>query len=156
MVGNKIRFRTQEFFNPFFRFIGIVFIGLSIFLIFTSWMVFPIFFILGLVMATTRYWIEINLREENLHDYLWILGFRKGETIDIAEIDYLYLTKSKYSREYGFFPRAYEYGHLYNGYIKLKNEEKRMICYGKSKDRILTKLHLISKALNLEIKNYSE
>ncbi|MFC2124100.1 hypothetical protein ACFLU5_04745 [Bacteroidota bacterium] len=156
MSKNIIRFRTQEFFNPYFRFIGIVFIGLAVTLIFLNWIISPIFLILGILLSTTHYWIEINLDDRKLHDYLWISGFRKGEKIDITEIDYLYLTKSKYSREYGFFPRAYEYGYLYNGYSKLKNEEKLLIGYSKKKDSILRKLERISKELNLEIKDYSD
>ena len=156
MSENRIRFRTQEFFNPWFRFIGIIFIVLSVALVFLNWIASPIFLFLGVLFATTHYWIEIDLEKGTLHDYLWILGFRKGDKIDTKQIDYLYMTKSKYSREYGFFPRAYEYGHFFNGYIKLKNEEKLMVGFSKSKKRMLRKLERISKELKLEIRDYSE
>jgi hypothetical protein len=154
MIKNCIRIKTQDFSNPYFRIIGVVFFGLGIFLVFINWIVAPVFLLLGILFTITHYWIEINLNKQILHDYLWILGFRKGERLETSEIDYLYLTKSKFSREYGFFPRAYEYGYLFNGYIKLKNDDKLMVGYSKRKDAILKKLKRISSVLHLEIKDY--
>jgi len=152
----RIRIRTQEFFNFYFKLIGIIFILLAILMVFLNWIAVPFLLIPGIIFATTHYWIEIDTEKGILHDYLWILGFRKGHKIDINEIDYLYLTKSKYAREYGFFPRAYEHGFHFNGYIKLKDEEKLMVGYSKSKKRMRRKLEQISKFLKLEIRDYSE
>ena len=89
MSSSKIRFRTQEFFNPYFRFIGIIFIGLSILLVFLNWIISPVLLILGVLFSTTHYWIEISLDKRILYDYLWILGFKKGEKLDTTEIDYI-------------------------------------------------------------------
>lgn len=112
-------------------------------------------FLIGLILATTQYRLEINFEKKYYREYVWTLGLKWGEKIKFHQIQYFYLTKSKKSQVFGqTYKNHYVTGAHFNGYLKFSDNEKILIADGSSKDRVLNRLKNINSKLGLEVKDY--
>lgn len=75
--------------------------------------------LLGLIIFTARYRLEINLTNQTYHDHLWIAGFKKGKKEKFGSIEGLFLNKNKYRQTINSRASSMtRYGTEYNAYIR--------------------------------------
>lgn len=112
--------------------------------------------LLGVILITTQYRMEINMTQKYYREYVWFLGIKTGAKIPFEEIHYFYITRSKKTKVYGqTYKNHYVTGACYNGYTKFSENEKIFIGDSDSKDSILERIAKINTVLKLDIMDYS-
>jgi hypothetical protein len=103
--------------------------------------------ILGVIVVTAHYRLEISLTNQSYHDYLWIAGFRKGKKGSFKSIEYLFLNKRKYRQQINSrISTMTKHGTEYNGYIQFDTDEVHLLS-SDSKAKVVRKLKKISDKL---------
>ncbi len=149
-------FKIKNYLPFFFAVLGVGLMIGSVFGIAEKTLLSIGLFLVGLILVTTQYRLEINLDKKYYREYVWILGLRSGQKIKFNQIQYLYLTRSKKTQVYGqTYKNHYVTGTHFNGYIKFSDEEKILIGDSSSKDWVLKRLQKVGSKLGLEIKDYS-
>ncbi|MEP2023873.1 MAG: hypothetical protein ABJH98_19165 [Reichenbachiella sp.] len=155
-----------SFYLPFnFIIIGYGIIAAGLGAIFTRPEATPFLLIVGILMVTTHYRLNINVNKNHFNEYLWVLGFKKGKYFDYEKAEYVFLKEAKnvftYVSKYndsmtdiGQPRHGKEY--VFKAYIKFTGqEEPAYIGSSKRLNFILKKSKEIANQLNIPIKNYS-
>ena len=154
-MSQKINIVTQHYFP--FQFIALG-IGLMITGVISSGLQ-PLLgvglIILGIIFTSTHYRLRIDVGRKTYKNYLWLLGYQKGEELTYQQIDYIYINQADMSSGYGFATRINVTDTVYKAYLKLLDDESIFIGESKKEERLMKKVKKISSALKLEIKkNY--
>jgi len=103
--------------------------------------------VVGVIVLTAHYRLEISLTNQSYHDYLWIAGFGKGKKGTFKHIEYLFVNKRNYRQQINSrISTMTKYGTEYNGYIKFDTDEVHLLS-SDSKAKVVRKLKKISGKL---------
>ena len=110
----------------------------------------PITFLLipaGLFLFAAHYRLTINLVDQTYHDYLWIVGLKRGDKEKFNRIDGLHLTQNAYRQTISSWASSMtRRGTEYNGFIRLDEEDVQVIN-ATNKRKVMNKLTSIQRAL---------
>lgn len=107
--------------------------------------------IIGVIILTARYRLEISLTALSYHDYLWIAGFRKGKKGTFQRIEHLFITKRNYSQRVNSrISTMTKYGTEYNGYIRFDTDDVHLLS-NDNKEKVVSKLKKISEKLKGDV-----
>ncbi len=153
-MKNRLDISTHHYFPIQFTALGIGLIVMAFF----AFEMYPFlsigFIILGLLLATTHYRLLLDAKHKKYKEYLWILGFKKGSHFSYEQIHYVYLNRLRFNDEYGpFAVRFNASGKIFQGFIKLSNNESLFIGESIKKDNLLKKIRKISQAISVEIRD---
>ncbi|WPP49841.1 hypothetical protein [Catalinimonas niigatensis] len=167
-MKNRIHINLGYYFPFIMRMLGIVFCIAGLALLLPQVLLGIPLLLLGLLIITARYRLEINLTNQTYHDHLWIAGFRKGKKAKFGSIDGLFLNKNQYSQTVNSRASSMtKYGTEYNAYIRfdvddvhlLSNDNKAKVVSTLKKVKakltsdIILSTHL---TINTTIKDYTE
>ncbi len=107
--------------------------------------------LLSLTIFTARYRLTINLIDQTYHDYLWIAGFKKGESGKFDRIAGMYITENAYRQTVNSrISSMVKYGTEYNGYIMFDDQQVHLLS-NDSKKKVERKLEKIQRVLKGDI-----
>jgi hypothetical protein len=149
--------KTMPYFSMMYTIVGGALAFISMFLVFINTVIGILLAVIGFVLLSTQYRLRIDLSNKTFHDYLWILGFKKGEKGTFDEIQYLYITKSKISRTMNLESLSSTIaGEEFNGYLKFSEDQKIHITSQESKSGTMKKLKEFSALLGVQVVDYTE
>jgi uncharacterized membrane protein YcgQ (UPF0703/DUF1980 family) len=152
-----IDFKTSAYFSSPLIIAAIAFM-------FTSMFMFPLHYVIGLILLTismviftTHYRLRIDLNNKSYHDYLWILGLKHGEKGKFESVEHLFIKKSKVSQTMSLRAASTTITkNVFDGYLKFSEGNKIHIATMDNKEELVNKLRAISTKLNTRIIDYSD
>ncbi len=153
----SIDFKTSDYFSRGILLSGMI-LGLAgVAIIFIKPVAGVVIILVGIVITTTHYRLEVDFSGKVFRDYLWMLGFKIGDEQKFERIEYLFITKSKTSQVMNSqVSSSTVRKDVYNGYLKFSEKDKLHLLTEDSKKDLIKKLEKISKKLNVEIVDYSD
>ena len=115
-------------------------------------------FIIGLILATTRYGLKIDIEETSYTVYVWLLGFKLGKSEKFHHIEKFYInpvTETASISNYSGARKDYS-KKVYKAYMLLDNEEKIHVDTHKKEAKLVKKVREYEKytAQILKHKNF--
>ncbi|PSR52247.1 hypothetical protein AHMF7605_01265 [Adhaeribacter arboris] len=151
-------YKTVSYFSGTTGFITVGLLIFSIGLLPTYYFLFgvSILFLL-LIVFTTHYGLEINVRDKTFKQYLWILGYKQSRIHSYDLIEYAFIQSSKVSRTlYSTATSTTFSSRVYNGYLKFSEENKIHLIQASEKEAVLNKLHFLARDLKIEIVDFTD
>jgi len=112
--------------------------------------------IVGVLVFTTRYGVEINLAEQLYTEYVWVLGYRSGEKIKFENIEYLYINKLKVTQGMSSLLNSTTIdSEEYRGYIKFNEQEKIHFITKGNHQKLIIELKRIAQSMGVGLFDYS-
>jgi len=138
------------------RWLGYLFLVIAIPIVGKS-IVWPVVLgLLGVIIITTRYGVEINADEKSYKEYTWFLGFKKGKRIYYDNIQYVFLKPVKVSRTYnGRIQNSTITNTEFNGFLKFSEHEKIYVGSALKRKDVLNKIIPVATKLGISILDYS-
>lgn len=146
-MKNRIHIHLGFYFPFAMMLLGILFCFFgSVFLLQYPFIGVPLI-LLGLIIFTARYRLEINLTNQTYHDHLWIAGFKKGKKEKFGSIEYLFLNKNKYRQTVNSrISSMTKYGTEYNAYIRFDVADVHLLS-SDNKLKVVKTLKRVKKQL---------
>ncbi|QMU29390.1 hypothetical protein [Adhaeribacter radiodurans] len=151
-------YKTVNYFSGTTGFMTVVLLIFGICLIPTYYFLFGVstLFLL-LIVFTTHYGLEINVRDKTFKQYLWILGYKHSRIQSYDLIEYAFIQSSKVSRTlYSTATSTTFTSRVYNGYLKFSEENKIHLIQALEKESVLNKLHFLARDLKIEIVDFTD
>ena len=150
-MKNRVRISLGYYFPFLMNLVAVLVCLAGIALLFVKPQIGAPLLILGAIVITARYRLEVNLTNRSYHDYLWVAGFKSGERGTFNHIECLYLNESKYSQQvHSRASTMTRYGTEYNGYIKFDTDEVHLLS-DDSKRKVVKKLEKLSEKLRSNV-----
>lgn len=113
-------------------------------------------FLFFLVLSTV-YKLDIFIEDGVYHDYLWLLGMKKGKKYEFKKIDNLILSKHTYKQRLNSrgSSTVIEYD-LYKGFIVFDDDNKVLIGESKRKIKIEKRISKLKKELTVTVLDTTE
>jgi hypothetical protein len=151
--------RIDVFVNHCFPFhfiaVGVVFIVVGFIILMMHPLASVLLFIIGIALTSTHYRLVVDPGQKIYKEYLWIMGFKKGEDVSFQKIEFIYLNKLNIKSGYGYVSRINVNDTIYKGFIKLSDAEPVFIGESKNEQKLIKKVERISRDINIELrKNY--
>ena len=106
----------------------------------------------GILIVFLHYGILIDFEESRYKEFLGLLGLKFGKWENLPHLEYISLTKSRYSQKVGL--RAANTtleGVLYKGNLRINDQERILVIQSPGKDKVLKKLKYLAKKLDLRV-----
>ncbi len=108
-----------------------------------------------ILIFTTHYRLELDRGSNIYRDYLWIVGFRKGETLPLPDVEHVFVNRVQRESEYGLVARLSVRKVVHSGYVRLANSETLFIGESSQGRKLFKKAERIAGFFDVEIrKNY--
>jgi hypothetical protein len=142
--------KTIFFFGVFLAFIGIVGIITNLFL---GLMILA----LCVIIFTTHYRLNVDFENKIFLDYVWILGFRRGDLKRFETIEYIFIKTSKVSETMqARIASTTIHKEVFDAFLKFSEEEKIHLMTMDDKNDLIQKLKPMSEKLHSKIFDYTE
>jgi hypothetical protein len=152
MKNQILNFKTKHYFQGVFMFVGVT-LGMAalILTIFEPLAAF-LFAIITFLAFTTVYKVKIDVKNKTCREYLWFLGFTKGETLTFQKVSQLKMHEQRMSQKLHSRGSSTTIRYtLYTGYIIFDDDKKVYVGESKDRDRMLEKLQCIGEKLRAEV-----
>ena len=150
-----IDFKTSPYFSGAL-FFGTVLTFIGLLLLAANVLVGLIVLFLCVLLTTTHYRIAIDLKKKVYRDYLWILGFRKGDHRSFETIEYIFIKTNNVRQTMNFETISSTiHKEVFDGYLKFSENNKVHLMTSDSKKNLLSKVEPIAKKLCVEIVDYT-
>lgn len=150
-MKNKISINLGFYFPFSMMFLGILGCVSGLVLLIPRPLIALPLLLIGAIILSARYRVDISLTALTYHDYLWIAGFKKGKKGKFQSIDCLYITKTKYSQRVNSrISTMTKYGTQYNGYIRFDTDDVHLLS-NDNKEKVVSKLRKVSEKLKGDI-----
>ena len=148
-----IKFDTKSYYEEVILFLGWVLGFIAVILLFTNWLISPIFAFLAILILTTKYRLTINIPNKEIEDFLVIIGIKtQTEKFKYASFEYVYITKNKYTQQLNMKSiSSMVSGELYSAYLK-SDVANHFLGEGKDLGELKVKIKPLVEQLKLEIK----
>jgi hypothetical protein len=154
---NTVDFKTSAYFPWHITFGGVFLFGLGLAVLNLNVLVALALIIVGLVIITTHYRLQVDLDNKTYHDYLWIAGFKNGEKGVFHQIEYLFINKSKVKETMQLrVASSAIQREVFNGYLKFSEQDKVHLLTLDSKESLIKKIKGIASQLKVDVVDYSE
>ncbi len=111
----------------------------------------------GILFISTHYRIEVYRKRKFCHDYLWILGFKKGKKVHFDTIEYIFITSSSQSQEWGSVSaRFHGKTSTYYAFLKLSNDKKMMLKESYFYDDLRKEIRTFARNINVEVRDLTQ
>lgn len=96
------------------------------------------------------------MRKKVCHDFLWILGFKKGEKISFDEVDCVFITSTSQGQEWGpVSVRFHNKVSVYYAFIKFSDGSKMMLKEATYKPDLKKEVRQFARKINVELKDFT-
>jgi hypothetical protein len=158
-MGNQknkvVDFKTSGYFSGFIIVTGVLFVVVAVATLRNNVIVSGVLAVLALLIFTTHYRLSIDVEKKTYHDYLWILGFRKGERGTFESLDCLFVRKSRVSQKMQL--RAVSstvHKEIFDGYLKLSGDRRIHLLTADDKDSVVKFLKSVAARLDVKVMDY--
>lgn len=155
MNRQKFDFKTTRYFPGSFIFLGVLLVICGLVALTKIIVLGLLLFLIAAFLLTTSYGLTINLEQKHYHDYLWVLGYKKGEWKSFEGIDYFFIKKHNATQTMHMKSITNTVRRpVYDGYLRFSEKHKIFIASFEKKNKLLAKLEPIAAALSVEIVDY--
>ena len=152
-MKNSLDISTQHYFPFHIVLLGCACIPLIVIPIYPL-LSFGLLFLVILIF-TTHYRLKIDRNFHTYKEYLWIVGFKRGDEKSLPGIEYLYINRVQRESEYGLVARLTMRRVVYSAYLKLSNNVPVFLGESAKETKILNKAEQVSAFFGTEVKkNY--
>lgn len=151
---------TKKIFIPYFhkglKFTTPIFFGSGIYLIYLNHPLWGVLVVMtGLIILTTRYVTEINLKTKVCRDYLECLSFSFDEEIkDLKRIDHIVITKGDYSQMMNTRSRSRQLDWVdYTGTLLFENNQTLTLLTKNNKEDLIKGLKEFADFLQVGVED---
>lgn len=157
MNKRVINIKTSPYFSGTIIFVWIILLFVGLGVLFINWVVGLPLVIVGILILTTHYRLEINFVNKTYQDYVSILGFRTGEIKTFDSIEYLFIKKSRVSQVMNSQIKTTTLKKdQYDGYLKFSETDKIHLLGKDKKENLIEQLKRVANILNIKIIDYSD
>ena len=154
-MKHKLKIVVQHYFPFHFIALGVGSILSAILVMLMNPWLGGLLLIIGILFTTTHHRLAIDLKKRTYREYLWIFGFKRGDTFSYPGFDVIYINEVDMASGYGYVSRINITSTYYKAYLKLADEESIFFGESKHEKKIMQKAQRLADALSLEIaKNY--
>jgi hypothetical protein len=154
---NLVDFKTSWFFSRTIFFLGVFLAFIGIVGLITNLIAGLIVLAVCVVIFTTHYRLSVDFENKIFHDYVWILGVKRGEMKRFEEIEYLFIKTSTISQTMNArIASTTIRKEVFDGYLKFSEEDKIHLMTMDDKNDLILKLKVISGKLNSRIIDYTD
>ena len=150
-MQSNISITTQTYFGDHFYYSGWFLLAIGPAVLVIKWYVGVLFLILGLLLVSSAYKLDIKSSAKRIDDYLFIFG-RKLNLVskNYDRLQYTYVKEGKYSQQlnYKSLSTVVE-GTMYSAYLKA-DDEHYYLGDSKSQGRISKKAKRLAENLQIE------
>ncbi len=112
---------------------------------------------IGLTVFTAGYKVAINPEKKTYREYLFVAGFKIGGKKNYSTLDEIFIRSHNFSQTVNSRAQTRTFQSvMYRGFVKFSDHDKVLVAENQFKNKVIKKLLKVSKALNLEISDYSE
>lgn len=157
MNRSKVDFKTGFYFPTGLIFAGLILMvgGLAI-SISLNIIGGIIFILIGLILITTHYRLEVDFESRRYRDYVWLLGFKIGASEPFEKIEYIFVKKSKMSQNMNSLISSRTFTKdVFDAYLKLDGHETIHLLSKENKSKLVSRLTKIADMLQVKIIDYS-
>ena len=153
----KISVSTQPYFGGQFYYVGWALLIASIPMGIALWYAGVIALVIGIFIITTTYKLEIDLKNNQIKDFLFLLGMKKSCIVkQFNRLDHVSIKSGWYSQQLQLRAASTIIeGTMYSAYL-MTDTENFYLGESKSKKRITQKARQIAAKLNIEFKDLSD
>ncbi len=152
-----IDFRISRFFSGRIIFLGVVLLFVGMLVVLKSIILGVIIFLVSALIFSTHYRLKIDYNKKEFFDYVWVLGFKNGDRGKFEKIEYLFIKKSRVSQKMNHLVgSATIQKEIYDGYLKISDQEKIHLITKDNKKNLIEKLSVISTRLKVSLVDYSD
>lgn len=156
MKKELLDYRTQ-YYVPWRMVWGLPLIFGSLLLLLSGHPVFgAMLVLLGVVILTTHYGLEIDLGNKSYREYLWVLGAKSGEVKRFEQVHYVFIKKVKVSQTMNSRVSSTTIRKdQFDGYIKFSEDDKIHLRSEDKKGDLIKKVKEVSADLGVKIIDYT-
>jgi hypothetical protein len=152
MNTQKIDFKTTNYFPGTFIFLGVLLVICGLVAVTKILLLGLLLFAIAVFLLTTTYRLTIDMDQQRYHDYLWMLGYKKGEWISFERIDYFFIKRRNASQTMHMKSITNTvHKPVYDGYLKFSDDHKVFIATYEHKDELMAKLKPMAEKLEVKI-----
>ena len=112
--------------------------------------------LIGVILTTTHYRLEINQQARQYKDYVWFLGFKNGQSERFESLDYIFIKQKKVSKNLNSrISSRTMITDAFDGYLKVDGNETIHLLTLENKKAITQRLNRIAEKLQLKVVDYS-
>lgn len=153
----EIDFKTLPYFSGTMTFLGVLLLFSGLWMMSVSILVALALVLLSVIIFTTHYRVSIDLEHKTFCDYLWILGFRRGERGRFDNLEYLFIKKNKVSQTMRLKVASTTIRkEVYDGYLKFSDTNKIHLLTMDDKAKLINRLKVIAQQLDSRVIDYSD
>ena len=157
MNSQKLDFKTTRYFPGTFIFLGGLLVICGLVALTKIIVLGLLLFLIAAFLLTTTYGLTINLEQKHYHDYLWVLGYKKGGWKSFECIDYFFIKQRNVTQTMHMKSITNTvHKPVYDGYLRFSEKNKIFIASFENKNKLLAKLEPMARQLDLEIVDYAE
>ncbi|MEQ9301869.1 MAG: hypothetical protein RIF33_25035 [Cyclobacteriaceae bacterium] len=157
MKTQQIDFNTTRYFPGTFIFLGALLFVCGLVALTKSVALGLLLFLISAFLLTTTYGMTIDMEQKRYHDYLWMLGYKKGKWHSFERVDYFFIKKRNASQTMHMKSITNTvHKPVYDGYLRFSEEDKVFIATYEKKSKLLAKLKRMAKQLEVEIVDYDQ
>jgi len=154
---NKIDFRTSRYFPGQVIFLGLLLLIIGVPVFSVSLLGGFVLWFISLVIFTTHYRLRVDMDSKTYHDYLWILGMKRGEKGKFNTIEYLFIKKSMVTETMRLRVATTTIEkEIFDGYLKFSDQDKIHLLTMDSKENLINRMKSMAASLHVRILDYSE
>ncbi|MEQ8712667.1 MAG: hypothetical protein RIC80_06600 [Cyclobacteriaceae bacterium] len=153
---SKLDFKTTRYFPGTFIFLGVL-LAIGGLIALTKTIALGLVLLLAAAfLFTTTYGITIDLSQKKYHDYLWMLGFKKGEWRSFENIEYFFIKQRKASQKMNtMYISSIAHNIIYDGYLRFSEDNKVFIATFEDKAKLIAKLKPLADQLGVDVIDYA-
>jgi len=142
--------RTGAYFPPMFNFLGgiVAFIGVLLLSPFL-WAGLGLL-VLSVIMLTTHYRFQVDPVSKTYFDYVWVLGFRKGDRSSLEHAQYFFLNHRRVRQQMNSRVSSSSIvKDEYNGYLRFPGKEPVHVLVDENKTRAADRMQKLASAAGI-------
>lgn len=113
--------------------------------------------IIGLIIFTAAYKVDINLEKKTFREYLFVAGFKIGDMKKYSTLDEIFIRSHSFSQTVNSRAQTRTFQSLmYRGFVKFSDQDKVLVAESQFKNKVINKLEKVSRTFNLQISDYTD
>ena len=150
-----IDFHTSPYFPGSLRTLG-VFLLLTIFIPGHLAVKIP-FTLFGVILITTHYRLSFDTANKVYSDYVWVLGFKRGDWDRFERVEYLFIKRNRMRQNLNSMMSTQTiHIAVYDGYLRISEKNKIHLLTSRNKEAVMKKLKALASILNVDILDYTD
>jgi len=120
------------------------------------WLSFTLLFI-GLTIFTAGYKVAINPEKKTFREYLFVAGFKIGKAKKYNTLENIIISSHQFNQTINSRTSTRTIRTIvYKGFVQFSDHDKVLIAESQIKKKVINKIDKVSKALNLQVSDYTD